>query len=791
MNNPAVKPISAINEQILTALKADQTGDRRYLGLCPAHDDKHPSLVIYENADGFLGFNCNSRRCAQTAIVNAIKEKHGIVVPSRNRSGSKGLDRVEVLYPSHIQEFPPRLRKPNDTVYEYTCSTGEIAFFVHRFPDDKGGKQIVPYFSKAFYSTDGSAEKLLESKDPPRKKRPLYNLHLLAQFPERPVLIVEGEKTADAAMRLPELSSYVITTWSGGTGNPKASDWNPLKDRNTSIYLWPDNDDSGIKAMKEIARRITQGKDDTRLFLLPMDHFYKERLDTGWDIADGFENQENSYSLEEMLREFQPYSTTEVIALGSIEEEMQKREARYRKLRMSGKPVVIDLELPRDAELFQYAWYRDLSALLAFDVDKVASDDGKYVRLAKQWYENYGIENTLDGIKFDPTTTSKELNYNGSRYLNTFTGFPNIQGNTADTRLAEFFIAHLKGLLEEPKLLDWIVDYFAHIFQQPAEKPGVAIIFEGGQATGKTSIHRIVSSVLGHKLSKLMNKDMVAWNGFMTSSLLLVYEEFSVDMYKEKWYYDYLKDVITNTRIKIREKYVNELETDSYHRLIFTTNDAQALKLPNDDRRFVIVRTTKHWRDNLSHFKELEVLLKDQDALAGFKHWLCTRKITSDVTKAPMTIAKEEILHTKNRILDEILTWANGDGLPDYLRRALGAEVARQFGNIPILLSRRLMREYINRHGLKSYYFNTEIDMLRRVFPDKERAKEMKRRITLYGDRGEVSEYYDLVFVIPPLKELRANIEAEAGFKIKWVDIEDGEVDNTNVVEMAKRETLF
>ncbi len=31
--------------------------------------------------------------------------------------------------------------------------------------------------------------------------RPLYGLHLLAERPEAPVLVVEGEKTADAARR--------------------------------------------------------------------------------------------------------------------------------------------------------------------------------------------------------------------------------------------------------------------------------------------------------------------------------------------------------------------------------------------------------------------------------------------------------------------------------------------------------------------------------------------------------------------------------------------------------------
>lgn len=76
-------------------------------------------------------------------------------------------------------------------------------------------------------------------------KRPLYNLGELAERPKAIVLMVEGEKTAEAAKLL--FPQYVVTTWIGGGENVKNVDLSPLIGRN--VFLWPDNDLPGIHCM--------------------------------------------------------------------------------------------------------------------------------------------------------------------------------------------------------------------------------------------------------------------------------------------------------------------------------------------------------------------------------------------------------------------------------------------------------------------------------------------------------------------------------------------------------------
>ena len=78
-----------------------------------------------------------------------------------------------------------------------------------------------------------------------RRAYPSFDLYTtceaLWERPDAPVLVVEGEKTSDAARKL--FSSYVPTTSMSGAKAAHLSDWAPLKGR--EVVVWPDNDPDG------------------------------------------------------------------------------------------------------------------------------------------------------------------------------------------------------------------------------------------------------------------------------------------------------------------------------------------------------------------------------------------------------------------------------------------------------------------------------------------------------------------------------------------------------------------
>lgn len=140
--------------------------------------------------------------------------------------------------------------------YAYYKYTDE--FFVvrwHTTKDNELKKEFAPYI----FDTQ---KKKWVSKFP--LLRSLYNLSELALKPDSPVLIVEGEKTANAAKQL--FLDYVVVTSSGGAKSANKSDWSVLQDRD--IVIAPDNDEVGISYAETVEKLCVSIVNNVR-FLYP------------------------------------------------------------------------------------------------------------------------------------------------------------------------------------------------------------------------------------------------------------------------------------------------------------------------------------------------------------------------------------------------------------------------------------------------------------------------------------------------------------------------------------------
>jgi len=147
-----------------------------------------------------------------------------------------------------------------DLFWFYRNKSGKIVGCVTRydFPDKK----------KEFFPWKWNGLKWVCKSFP--KPRILYGLEMLKPGP---VLIVEGEKAADAARRL--LPEYSVVSWPGGAGAVKYADFATLKNKGYSeIVIWPDDDDAGRKAARYIRDFLGRG------YIIP------NSGDSGWDAAD-------------------------------------------------------------------------------------------------------------------------------------------------------------------------------------------------------------------------------------------------------------------------------------------------------------------------------------------------------------------------------------------------------------------------------------------------------------------------------------------------------------------------
>lgn len=168
--------------------------------------------------------------------------------------------------------------------------TGPL-FLVCRYDPPDERKQFIPYTWR-----HGKWER--KAFPTPR---PLYRLRELAKSSTLPVLIVEGEKAADAAAAY--LPGYVVTTWSGGARHAKGTDFSPLKGRNVTI--WPDNDhpddknfSPGAQAAADVAGILIKLGCVIRVLKIKPD----EKPD-GWDVADAINADDwSTEQLEAFIR---------------------------------------------------------------------------------------------------------------------------------------------------------------------------------------------------------------------------------------------------------------------------------------------------------------------------------------------------------------------------------------------------------------------------------------------------------------------------------------------------------
>lgn len=154
--------------------------------------------------------------------------------------------------------------------YTYRNAAGNVLGFICRIDTD-GGKKLIP--RTPWYDDRGDIVWQTKGFACPR---PLYGLDQLASLPNAVVVLVEGEKCADAYRALDPATPTV--TWPGGSGAVDFVDWSPLEGRR--VVLWPDADEPGRKCMARIAELLIASGCEVKI-AHPKSYDQK-----GWDVAD-------------------------------------------------------------------------------------------------------------------------------------------------------------------------------------------------------------------------------------------------------------------------------------------------------------------------------------------------------------------------------------------------------------------------------------------------------------------------------------------------------------------------
>jgi putative DNA primase/helicase len=184
----------------------------------------------------------------------------------------------------------------------YRDADGKVLGYIYRFETSDGGKETIPHVL-CRNTKNGKLEwRWLQWPEP----RPIYGLDRLAAQPDAWVLLVEGEKCADAPM---DMIKGVPVSWPGGSNGVDKVDWSPLAGK--KIYAWADCDSQrekltkaekeagmdplskpylpehkqpGIKAMLQIREKLLALDPTTEFHLVDIPPIASKP--DGWDVAD-------------------------------------------------------------------------------------------------------------------------------------------------------------------------------------------------------------------------------------------------------------------------------------------------------------------------------------------------------------------------------------------------------------------------------------------------------------------------------------------------------------------------
>jgi hypothetical protein len=140
------------------------------------------------------------------------------------------------------------------STHPYHDANGQVTYYRPRLTHESKGKIIRPVHSNHKDEFKFGEPDHLKGNG---KLKPLYNLHLLARFPNAVVYIVEGENVADC-LNLFFLKNYVQTGYiavtSGGVTSAETVEWSALKGRN--CVIWGDNDEPGKKYVEILKSKL-------------------------------------------------------------------------------------------------------------------------------------------------------------------------------------------------------------------------------------------------------------------------------------------------------------------------------------------------------------------------------------------------------------------------------------------------------------------------------------------------------------------------------------------------------
>lgn len=219
--------------------------------------------------------------------------------------------------------------------------------------------------------------------------------------------------------------------------------------------------------------------------------------------------------------------------------------------------------------------------------------------------------------------------------------------------------------------LRWIATLIAH----PEIKMHYSmLLISDTQGVGKTTLGQdILGPIVGlGNMSAPSEADIVdnPFNSWCAHKRLVLVNEIYAGHSSKA--YDKLKSFVTDKTIEINRKYQAAYKIDNWVHIIACSNSFRALKLSDDDRRWLVPRVTED-KMPLAYWQALHRWLEEENGLGKIMHWarewVAQNGHVLKGASAPWTTVKQQVIEETmsqgmllvSNILDRIKVQCNGE----------------------------------------------------------------------------------------------------------------------------------
>tara|TARA_R100001163_G_scaffold11166_1_gene10199 strand:- start:2 stop:2209 length:2208 start_codon:yes stop_codon:yes gene_type:complete len=224
--------------------------------------------------------------------------------------------------------------------------------------------------------------------------------------------------------------------------------------------------------------------------------------------------------------------------------------------------------------------------------------------------------------------------------FNLFRGWENEEAeNTGDFEkwfIEDYLNIFCKGKQE---VIEYILNYIAHIVQYPQRNPKVAIVLKGYEGTGKDSLIDFIQFLIGQRYVyrvKGMTEVFGDWNDHLADKLILSMNEVSgkdgVNFEED------LKEQITKETLNVRERFVSSYNVGMYWRMFVLSNNDSPIQYSPTDRRFLMIEIADALMGNQDFWKTYHTNIRDKQKMSEAYTYFMNRNIECwNIKNIPIT----------------------------------------------------------------------------------------------------------------------------------------------------------